>query len=136
MDCSWPKLIELSKRRSRLTDQNPHQHVLFQSSKGEQRISILLPKRRRVGMKNDRLRAAVSVGPAFAAFLLLCSTAAAQNDKVKGVINGRNGATMTVQTQDSGNVTVLQTDSTQVLEPEGVSQEAPGDDRSGARALG
>jgi hypothetical protein len=60
------------------------------------------------------------VGLVFAAFLLLCSTAAAQNDKVKGVINGRNGATMTVQTQDSGNVTVLLTDSTQVLEPEGV----------------
>ncbi len=34
--------------------------------------------------------------------------------------NGRNGATMTVQTQDSGNLTVLLTDSTQVLEPEGV----------------
>ncbi len=71
-------------------------------------------------MKNDRVRAAVSVGLAFAAFLLLWSTAAAQNDKVKGVINGRNGAAMTVQTQDSGNVTVLLTDSTQVLEPEGV----------------
>jgi outer membrane protein OmpA-like peptidoglycan-associated protein len=71
-------------------------------------------------MKNDRVRAAVCVGLVFAAFLLLCSTAAAQNDKVKGVINGRNGATMTVQTQDSGNVTVLLTNSTQVLEPEGV----------------
>ena len=63
-------------------------------------------------MQNDRVRAAVSVGVIFAAFLLLCSTAAAQNDKVKGVINGRNGATMTVQTQDSGNLTVLLTDST------------------------
>jgi outer membrane protein OmpA-like peptidoglycan-associated protein len=37
----------------------------------------------------------------------------------KGVINGRNGATMTVQTQGSGNVTVLLTDSTQVSESEG-----------------
>ena len=71
-------------------------------------------------MKNDGVRAAVCVGLVFAAFLLLCSTAAAQNDKVKGVINGRNGAIMTVQTQDSGNVTVLLTNSTQVLEPEGV----------------
>ena len=88
-------------------------------------------------MKNDRVRAAVCVGLVFAAFLVLCSTATAQNDKVKGVINGRNGATMTVQTQDSGNLTVLLTDSTQVLEPEGVlSQEAPGDGRSGAGALG
>jgi outer membrane protein OmpA-like peptidoglycan-associated protein len=71
-------------------------------------------------MKNDRVRAAVCVGLVFAAFLVLCSTATAQNDKVKGVINGRNGATMTVQTQDSGNLTVLLTDSTQVMEPEGV----------------
>ena len=68
-------------------------------------------------MKNDRVRAAISVGLIFTASLLLCSTAAAQNGKVKGVINGRNGATMTVQTQDSGNLTVLLTDSTQVMEP-------------------
>jgi outer membrane protein OmpA-like peptidoglycan-associated protein len=50
----------------------------------------------------------------------LCGIAAAQNTKVNGVINGRNGASMTVQTQDSGNVIVQLTDSTQVLEPEGV----------------
>ncbi len=56
----------------------------------------------------------------FGAFLLLCDTAASQNDQVKGVINGRNGPTMTVQTQGSGNVTVLLTPATQVLEPEGV----------------
>jgi len=71
-------------------------------------------------MKNDRVRAAVNVALIFTASLLLWSTAAAQNGKVKGVINGRNGATMTVQTQDSGNLTVLLTDSTQVMEPEGV----------------
>ena len=50
----------------------------------------------------------------------MCSIATAQNDQVKGVINGRNGSTMTVQTQGSGNVTVVLTAATQVLEPEGV----------------
>jgi OmpA-OmpF porin, OOP family len=57
---------------------------------------------------------------AFATLLLLCGVAAAQDVKVKGVINGRSGATMSLQTQDSGNVTVVLTPDTQVLEPEGV----------------
>ena len=57
---------------------------------------------------------------ALAAFLLVVAVAAAQNNEEKGVINGRNGATMTVQTQDSGNVTVLLTPDTQVVEPEGL----------------
>jgi outer membrane protein OmpA-like peptidoglycan-associated protein len=70
-------------------------------------------------MKSKKVRSACSVIQAFAAFFLLCGIAAAQGDKIKGVINGRNGATMTVQTQDHGNVTVLLTDSTQVEEPEG-----------------
>ena len=51
---------------------------------------------------------------------MVCGIAAAQSDKVNSVINARNAAAMTVQTQGSGNVTVLLTDSTQVLEPEGV----------------
>jgi OmpA-OmpF porin, OOP family len=71
-------------------------------------------------MKSKTLRITASVCLAFAAFLLLCGVAAAQNDKVSGVINGRNGPTMTVQTQNAGNVTVVLTDSTQVDEPEGV----------------
>jgi OmpA-OmpF porin, OOP family len=57
---------------------------------------------------------------AFATLLLLCGVAAARDVKVKGVINGRSGATMSLQTQDSGNVTVVLTPDTQVLEPEGV----------------
>jgi len=64
-------------------------------------------------------RIALKVAPASAALLLLCGLAAAQSTQVKGVINGRSGATMSVQTQD-GNVTVLLTDSTKVQEPEGV----------------
>jgi len=71
-------------------------------------------------MKTNRLRTAFNTILAFAALLLLCGAAAAQSDKVKGVINGRSGATMTVQTQDSENVTVVLTPATQVLEPEGV----------------
>ena len=42
-----------------------------------------------------------------AALLLLCGTAVAQSNQIQGVINSRNGATMTVQTQDMGNVVVL-----------------------------
>ena len=56
----------------------------------------------------------------FVALLILCGGAAAQSTQVKGVINGRSGATMTVQSQNSENVTVVLTSATQVLEPEGV----------------
>src|SRR5277367_3188527 len=54
------------------------------------------------------------------AVVTFCVLAAAQNNQEKGVINGRSGATMTIQTQDSGNVTVLLTPNTQVEEPEGI----------------
>jgi OOP family OmpA-OmpF porin len=50
--------------------------------------------------------------------LLFCGTAVAQT-QIQGVIDGRSGATMTVKTQDAGNVVVLLTDSTQVEEVEG-----------------
>jgi outer membrane protein OmpA-like peptidoglycan-associated protein len=52
--------------------------------------------------------------------LTLCGIAVAQNQDLKGVINGRSGATMTVLTQDSETIKVLLTADTQVLEPEGV----------------
>ena len=71
-------------------------------------------------MTTSKVGTAVSVTLACAVFLLLSSVAAAQSNNVKGVINGRSGATMTVQTQDSGNVTVVLTPATQVEEPEGV----------------
>ena len=70
-------------------------------------------------MKGDKVRTTVSPMLAFAAFLMLCGVAAAQSDQVKGVINGRSGATMTVQTQNTENVTVLLSADTQVIEPEG-----------------
>lgn len=50
----------------------------------------------------------------------LCGTATAQSVKVQGVINGRSGATMTVQTQDSGNVVVVLNDYTQVEDVSGL----------------
>src|SRR5271166_2667985 len=52
------------------------------------------------------------------ALLLLCGTAVAQT-QIQGVIDGRTGATMTVKTQDAGNVIVLLSDDTQVEEVEG-----------------
>ena len=70
-------------------------------------------------MKSNKVRIASGGTLAFATFLVLCGIAAAQNNQEKGVINGRSGATMTIQTQDSGNVTVLLTPDTQVEEPEG-----------------
>lgn len=54
-----------------------------------------------------------------AALVFLCSTAIAQSTQIKGLITGRKGATMTVQTQGSGNVVVLLSDSTQVDDMEG-----------------
>ena len=54
-----------------------------------------------------------------AAVVLTCGVAAAQSNEIQGVIDGRSGATMTVKTQDAGNVVVLLTDSTQVEEVEG-----------------
>ena len=54
-----------------------------------------------------------------AALLLLCGTAAAQSAQVQGVINGRRGNTMTVQSS-SGNVTVVLNSNTQVEDVQGV----------------
>ncbi|HEY6265231.1 MAG TPA: OmpA family protein [Candidatus Acidoferrum sp.] len=53
-----------------------------------------------------------------AGILLLGGITSAQD--VKGIINGRTGATMTLQTQESGNVVVVLTDNTQVEEVEGL----------------
>jgi len=53
-----------------------------------------------------------------AALVLTCNVVAAQN--IQGVINGRSGSTMTLQTQDSGNVVVILTPATEVDEVEGL----------------
>src|SRR5271157_5873206 len=71
-----------------------------------------------MNMKSHKIRRASRHGLAFAAFLLICGVAAAQN--VQGVINGRSGATMTLQTQDLGNLVVILTPSTEVDEVQGL----------------
>jgi OOP family OmpA-OmpF porin len=52
------------------------------------------------------------------ALVLLNGVAAAQN--VQGVISGRSGATMTLQTQGAGNIVVVLTPSTEVDEVQGI----------------
>src|SRR6201984_2038630 len=48
------------------------------------------------------------------------STVAAQSAKVEGIIKGRNGDTMIIQSSSSPNLVVLLTDSTQVGQVQGV----------------
>ena len=72
-------------------------------------------------MKETRIRRITLFATAsLAAILLLGSTAIAQSNQIQGVINGRNGATMTVQTQDMGNVVVLLTPDTEAEDVSGV----------------
>ena len=52
------------------------------------------------------------------ALAMICGTATAQS--VQGVINGRSGSTMTLETQDAGNVVVALTPDTQVEEVQGL----------------
>jgi outer membrane protein OmpA-like peptidoglycan-associated protein len=69
-------------------------------------------------IKNSSGRIAFSAGVSLLAVILGSGVAMAQN--LQGVINGRSGATMTLQTQDSGNVVVILTPSTEVDEVEGL----------------
>lgn len=71
-------------------------------------------------MNSTNVKTPFRVSLAVAAVLLLCGIATAQSNQVKGVINGRSGATMTVLTQGGETVTVVLTPATQVNEPEGV----------------
>jgi outer membrane protein OmpA-like peptidoglycan-associated protein len=69
-------------------------------------------------IKSRSARIAFSAGVSLLAVFLASGVARAQN--LQGVINGRSGATMTLQTQDSGNVVVILTPSTEVDEVEGL----------------
>src|SRR5580704_6917628 len=69
-------------------------------------------------MRNRTRRIVVVSALSLTALVLLNGVAAAQN--VQGVISGRSGATMTLQTQALGNLVVILTPSTQVDEVEGV----------------
>src|SRR5271170_6867783 len=70
-------------------------------------------------MKETRIRRITFIATAsLATIMLLGGMAVAQS--IQGVINGRSGATMTVQTQDTGNVMVLLTLDTQVEDVSGL----------------
>ena len=61
-------------------------------------------------MKGTKMaRIAFAAALPLALFLLMRGTAAAQSAELKGVINLRSGATMTVQSADAGNVVVVLT---------------------------
>jgi OmpA-OmpF porin, OOP family len=64
------------------------------------------------------VRIALIAALSVAALVFIGGVAAAQN--MQGVINGRSGATMTLQTQYSGNVVVILTPSTEIDEVEGL----------------
>src|ERR1039457_6159803 len=70
---------------------------------------------------NTNVKFKAAIGGCAVLFVLttMVGTAAAQSQKIQGVINGRSGATMTVQTQDAGNVVVLLTANTDVKDAEG-----------------
>jgi len=64
--------------------------------------------------------AAVGLVATIALATVLCGAAAAQTAKAQGLITGRSGETMTLQTQDSSKVVVVLTDDTQVAQIQGV----------------
>jgi OOP family OmpA-OmpF porin len=72
-------------------------------------------------MNRPRFVAIVSVVTmSLATLLLLCDAGAAQTTKAQGLITGRNGETMTLQTQDSSKLVVVLTDDTQVEQIQGI----------------
>src|SRR5580692_11379638 len=72
----------------------------------------------RTMIKSRSGRIALRAGVSLLAVIVASGVAMAQN--LQGVINGRSGATMTLQTQDSGNVEAILTPSTEVDEVEGL----------------
>jgi outer membrane protein OmpA-like peptidoglycan-associated protein len=72
-------------------------------------------------MKRVRfVKFAFTVTLSLATLVLSCSVAAAQSAKVEGLITGRSGSTMTLQTSDSPKLVVVLTDNTQVAQVQGV----------------
>ena len=55
-------------------------------------------------------------------FMLLQTTVSAQSAKVEGLIKGRDGDTMILQSSDSREVTVLLTENTEVSQKQGMLQ--------------
>src|SRR5580658_9614231 len=77
-------------------------------------------KRNEAVKRSGSIAIAILVTLSLAILLLLCGAAEAQTSKAQGLITVRNGDTMTVQTEDSSNVVVVLTDSTQVAQIQGV----------------
>lgn len=71
-------------------------------------------------MNTSRSLRIASLFAVLAAVLFACSIAFAQSAKLQGLIIGRSGANMTVQSQDQGNVVVVLTPATQVEEESGL----------------
>jgi OmpA-OmpF porin, OOP family len=72
-------------------------------------------------MTNFRLKSVFAVPAALAALtMMVTGNAAAQSQSVQGVINGRSGATMTLQTVDTPKLVVLLTPTTEVDEVQGM----------------
>jgi outer membrane protein OmpA-like peptidoglycan-associated protein len=72
-------------------------------------------------MKRSKFIAiALVVTTSLAALLLLCGALEAQAAKAQGLITGRNGDTMTLQTSDASNLVVVLTDDTKVAQIQGV----------------
>jgi outer membrane protein OmpA-like peptidoglycan-associated protein len=69
--------------------------------------------------RSSTARIAFVVTLSLATLVLLCGVVAAQSAQVQGVINGRSGPTMTVQTQD-GNVVVVLNSYTEVEDVSGM----------------
>src|ERR1035437_5193045 len=81
---------------------------------------MIADKERKIMSTGRIVKFALVVSLSLAALALLCGVAGAQSAQLQGVINGRSGATMTVQSQDLGNVVVLLTDNTQVEDVSGL----------------
>ena len=87
-------------------------------------------------MNSKQLRTPLRVSLVLAAFLLVCGMAIAQNDQVKGVINGRSRATMSVLSQGGESITVVLTPDRNVRTCRCFSQEASEHDRAGSGTSG
>ena len=71
-------------------------------------------------MRGKTTRKALFVALTLGTVVLACGLAAAQSAQLQGLITGRSGATMTVQSDTAGNVVVVLTPATQVEEAEGL----------------
>jgi len=79
-------------------------------------IEVMIPMTNTRQMRLLLAMSALLVGMA----ILLSGAAVAHGQTTQGVINGRSGATMTIQTQDASKLVVLLTSNTQVEEVQGL----------------